>query len=66
MRCGNCVVRVQGRAKSLGVFLDSNMTMKDHVNDLRQRTHFYIRCIGKIRHLLTKEATQTLVSAFVL
>ena len=66
MRCGNCNVRVQARAKSLGVFLDSNLSMKDHINDLRKRTHFYIRSIGKIRHLLTKEATKTLVSAFVL
>ena len=39
--------------------------MRNHVNSLCSRSHFYLRNISKIRHLLDRRTTATLVHAYV-
>ena len=40
--------------------------MKTHVSNLVRSANFELRRISSIRHLLSTDATKTLVSAFVL
>jgi hypothetical protein len=53
-------------AKNLGVTLDSHLTMHAHVVNLIRTVNFELRRISSIRHFLSTQATQTLLSAFVL
>ena len=52
--------------KNLGVTFDCHLTMKTHVSNLVCSAYFELRRISSIRHLLSTDATKTLVSAFVL
>ena len=52
--------------KNLGVTFDCHLTMKTHVSNLVRSANFELRRISSIRHLLSTDATNTLVSAFVL
>ena len=52
--------------KNLGVTLDCHLTMKIHVSNLVRSANFELCHISSIRHLLSIDATKTVVSAFVL
>ena len=52
--------------KNLGVTFYCHLTMKTHVSNLVRSANFELRRISSIRHLLSTDATKTLVSAFVL
>ena len=41
------------------------LSMRSHVNSLCSRAHLYLRNISKIRHLLDRRTTATLVRAYV-
>ena len=51
--------------RDLGVYIDSELSMKDHVNKLTRRCYFQLRQLRVIRRSLTKEAARTLLHAFV-
>ena len=51
--------------KNLGVTLDSNLSMSQHINNTCKAAYIQIRHISSIRHLLTTQATQTLVCSLV-
>ena len=51
--------------KSLGVTLDSCLTLNKHVSAVCSAASLHIRNIGKIRHLLTQSITEKLVHAFI-
>ena len=53
-------------ARNLGVMFDSGLTMKQQVDNICQTAYFEIRRIGSIRQFLTTEATQILVTSFLL
>ena len=52
--------------RSLGVCLDSTLTMEAHVRYLCTVLYLQLRRIGKIRHLLTVDATNKLCVSFIL
>jgi hypothetical protein len=52
--------------RNLGVMFDNRLAMKDQVNKVCQTAYLELRRIGTIRHILTIQATKTLVSSFVL
>ena len=52
--------------KTLGVMLDTHLTMKNRVINLVRTANFELRRINSIRHYLSVEATQKLVLAFVM
>ena len=52
--------------ENLGVSFDCHLTMKTHVSNLVRSANFELRRISSISHLLSTDATKTLVSAFVL
>ena len=53
-------------ARNLGFTISSNTTMDKHVTNICRSTYAELRRISSIRHLLTVNATETLLSAFVL
>ena len=52
--------------KNLGVTFDCHLTVKTHVFNLVCSANFELRGISSICHLLSTDATRTLVSAFFL
>ena len=64
---GCASVPLSDSVKNLGVILDCHLTMKTQVSNLVRSANFELRRISSIRHLLSTDATKTLlVSAFVL
>ena len=63
---GNASVSLSTTVKNLGVTLHCHLTMKAHILNLIRSANLELRRISSIRHLLTTEATATLISAFVL
>ncbi|WP_419650303.1 reverse transcriptase domain-containing protein, partial [Thiolapillus sp.] len=63
---GCASVPLSDSVKNLGVTFDCHLTMKTHVSNLVRSANFELRRISSIRHLLSTDATKTLVSAFVL
>ena len=51
--------------RNIGAQLDEILSMRSHVNSLCSRAHFYLRNVSKIRHLLDKRTTATVVHAYV-
>ena len=52
--------------KNLGVTLDSNLSVSQHISNTCKAAYIQIRRISSIRHLLTTQAVQTLVCSLVL
>ena len=53
-------------ARNLGITISSNTTTDKHVSNICRSAYAEFRRISSIRHLLTVNATKTLLSAFVL
>ena len=51
--------------RNLGVFLDSQLTMKTHVNQVTKSCYYQLRNIGTIRNYITDQVCKTLVQALV-
>ena len=47
--------------KNLGVTLDSNLNMSQHISNTCKAAYIQIRHVSSIRHLLTTQTTQTLI-----
>ena len=50
----------------LPVTLDCRMTKSQHILSSCRTAYFFLRRISSVRHLLTQEATQTLIRSYVL
>ena len=51
--------------RNVGAIFDSTLSMVPQVNSLCKTASYHLRNIARIRHLLCKESTETLVHAFV-
>ena len=51
--------------RNLGLLLDQELSMGDHITKLSQVCFFHLRRIRVVRHSLTRNALLTLVHAFV-
>ncbi|PIK51808.1 hypothetical protein BSL78_11332 [Apostichopus japonicus] len=65
IRVGDTNVEPTSSARNLGVILDSQLTMKEHVNNVCRDATNAIRSIGRIRHYLDQDTTKKLVHAYV-
>jgi hypothetical protein len=52
--------------RDLGVYLDSRLSMHDHISRLTRTCFYHLRRLRSIRRQLGRDVTQRLVSAFVL
>ena len=63
---GHNVISFSTTAKNLGFHLTDDMRIDAHVQDICRNVYIDIRRISSIHHLLSIDATKTLLSAFVL
>jgi hypothetical protein len=65
LQLGSSTVRFSDTVSDLGVMVDSQLTMADHVAAVCRSCFFQLRQLRTIRSSLTIDATKTLVNAFV-
>ncbi len=58
-------INISNTAKNLGVTLDSELTMHEHVPSVARSCFYQLRQLRSIRSTLTRDAALTLVHAFV-
>ena len=63
---GHNVISFSTTAKNLGFQFTDDMRIDAHVQDICRKTYIDMRRICSIRHLLSIDATKTMLSAFVL
>jgi len=61
----NATLQFTNNVNDLGVLLDSQLTMADHISALSRSCFFQLLQVRSIKQSLTLEATKTLVHAFV-
>ena len=61
----NATVSFSAVVNDLGVLLDSQLSMADHIAALSRSCFFYKRQLRSIKQSLTPDATRTLIHAFV-
>ena len=65
LQVGNDFINVSFHAKNLGVILDSNLSMHDHITSICKSAYCHLRGISRIRKFLSQSDTENLVHAFV-
>ena len=63
---GNNFISFSTTAKNHGFHLTDDMRIDAYVQDIRRKAYIDLRRISSIRHILSTDATKTLLSAFVL
>ena len=63
---GHNVISFSTTVKNLGFHFTDDMRIDTHEQDICRKAYIDIRRISSIRHLITIDATKTLLSAFVL
>ena len=62
---GDMQVSPSSKVRDLGVIFDQYLTVHDHISGICKSTHFHLRDIGRIRNLLTFDATPQLIHALI-
>ena len=62
---GHSVSVPQSPVRNLGVWLDSNLSMGDHITKTSFAAFYYLYNIRRIRKYLSKQCTTTLIHAFI-
>ena len=62
---GHSVIAPQSSVRNLGVWLDSNLSMGDHITKTSSAAFYYLYNISRIRKYFSKECTETLIHAFI-
>ncbi len=66
LKVGDDVITPALAVRDLGVYLDAELTMRQHVNRTASSCFFHIRRLRQIRRSVGPEVTKRLVSAFIL
>ena len=61
-----CSVTISSSVRNLGVTFDQSLSFRQHVANVCRLCYLEIRRISSVRHLLSDDATKTLLCAFVL
>ena len=62
---GDAKIEIVNKVRNLGLIIDSNLSMTDHINHIIKSCYFHLRRLGQIRHLLTKETANAIAIATV-
>ena len=62
---GDMQVPPSSKVRNLGVDFDQFLTFHDHISSICKYTHFHLHGIGRIRNLLTFDATAQLIHALI-
>jgi hypothetical protein len=66
LRVGDAVINSVNVVRDLGVLLDSELSMKQHISKVTSTCFFLLRRLKQVRRVLGPDITANLVSAFVL
>ncbi|KAK6175986.1 hypothetical protein SNE40_014357 [Patella caerulea] len=62
---GDAIIAPSDTVKNLGVLLEPNLSMDNHIREICRKCYFQLRNISHIRHLISQEAAATLVCCLV-
>ena len=66
LHVGNETIKPVSAVRDLGVLLDEELTMKQHISKVVSVAFYHIRRLKKVRSFLGADITASLVSAFIL
>jgi hypothetical protein len=58
-------VKVSSTARDLGIIIDSQLSLSDHITAVCRASYFQLRQLRPVVRSLSTEATKTLVQAFI-
>jgi hypothetical protein len=61
----NCVIPVSTEARSLGVIIQSDLEMRQHVQFVSRACFFHLRQLRSIRHSVDVSTASTLIHVFI-
>ena len=59
------IIQQSSKVRDLGVIFDQFLSFDDYISSVCRSTHFHLRNIGRIRHLLSHHATDQLIHALI-
>ena len=62
---GNSQVFPSSKVRVIGVVFDQYLTFRDHISGICRSTNFHLRSLGRIRNLLTFDATAQPIHALI-
>ena len=62
---GDEIITASQSARNIGAIVDSHLDMKTHIATISSSCYMHLRNLGQIRRYLTKEATISLIHAFI-
>ena len=62
---GDSQISSSPKVRDLGVIFDNCLSLDAHISNICRSTHFHLRNIGRIRTLLTFQATAQLIHALI-
>lgn len=65
IRVGNSNIVPSSIARNLGVLFDEHLSMEAHVQQVCRSSHLQLRKLGQIRDMVTREAAEIMVHAFI-
>ena len=65
IQVGTEIIKASPKARNIGAIVDSNLNMEGHISSITSACYLHLRSIGSIRKYLTKDATISLVHAFI-
>ena len=60
---GDSIIQQSSTVRDLGVIFDQFLSFDDYIRSVCRSTHFHLRNIGRLRHLLSHHATAQLIHA---
>jgi len=66
IRVGQSVVKPVTTVRNLGVLIDAELSMRDHVSRLAQTCLFHLRRLRSVCHQIGQDVTERLICALVL
>ena len=62
---GDSVIAQSSKVRDIGVISDQFLNFDDYISGVCRSTHFHLRNIGRIRHLLSYDACAQLIHALI-
>ena len=66
MQVGDASIPFARSVRNLGVIIDAELTMTDHISAVVSKCHCHLRSLGKLRSVLTQSAANSLALAMVI